>query len=219
METAITILIYIHALFGAIGLLAGSVAIATTKGSPVHKQGGRWFVRGMLASSLISLFVARMPGHINDFLFSIGIFTLYMLLSGTRALRFKPRSGTKPGRWDWGLSLLMAATSLWMIVEGGIHLAMGREGTLFVFFGAIGMTLSLADMRNFGRFAVNPKLWLKSHIGRITGAFIASVTAFIVAGLKWDGIIFWTAPTLLGNFYIAYWIRKVGKGRKSRIAQ
>jgi hypothetical protein len=42
------------------------------------------------------------------------------------------------------------------------------------------------------------------------GAFIASITAFIVAGLGIVSLMSWTLPTIIGFFYIIYWNRKVG---------
>ena len=92
METFIKTLIYIHAFFGGIGLIAGFATIIVKKGSSNHKLFGKVFSAGMLVSSLLSLIVAQMPHHKNLFLFLIGIFTIYMILAGNAALSFKSRS-------------------------------------------------------------------------------------------------------------------------------
>ena len=51
--------------------------------------------------------------------------------------------------------------------------------------------------------------WLSNHIGKMIGAFIASITAFIVAGLGIGNLIAWTLPSILGTIYIVYWRRKL----------
>lgn len=215
METIVKTLIYIHAAFGGVGLLAGTVNILIKKGGRRHRAIGKWFTVGMLTSSLLSLVIARMPGHVNDFLFCIGVFTTYMILSGNRVLRFRPGGRSQPAKWDWALSGFMFAVSFWMVLQGAVNIVLlGKEGVLFIFFGAIGLALSLGDIRNFRHFRQVPNLWLKAHIRRIVGAYIASVTAFIVAGLHWNGIFFWVAPALAGSFYISYWTRKVSAKRR-----
>ena len=92
METTIKIAIYIHAFFGGIGLLAGFGSVIFKKGSRNHKQSGKLFSIGMIISSLISLPICWLPKHENIFLFLIGIFTIYLVLSGNRVLGFRRKS-------------------------------------------------------------------------------------------------------------------------------
>ncbi|MBX0333755.1 hypothetical protein K3G39_10955 [Pontibacter sp. HSC-14F20] len=91
MEQTIRILIYIHAFFGGLGLITGMISILVNKGAINHKKAGNIFSYSMVISSLISLFIARMPNHENLFLFLIGIFTIYLVLSGNRALTLKSK--------------------------------------------------------------------------------------------------------------------------------
>jgi len=55
MEETIKILIYIHALFGGIGLITGIGSVIVKKGSTIHKRMGKLFSIGMITSSLISI--------------------------------------------------------------------------------------------------------------------------------------------------------------------
>ena len=86
MEQTIKTLIYIHAFFGGLGLITGMISIFVKKGGFNHKRTGKIFSYSMIISSLISLFVARMPNHENLFLFLIGIFTIYLILAGNRVI-------------------------------------------------------------------------------------------------------------------------------------
>ena len=213
METAIKIAIYIHAFFGAIGLIAGSLSFMVKKGSKLHKKSGKWFTIGMLASSGLSVPIASMPGHENPFLVMIGLFTIYMVLVGNRSLRFKKRK-TVANKIDWGISGLMALISVLMLAAG--LLKSGEIAVLFLFFGAIGLVLCLMDF-NFLRNPHKTKTgWLVQHIGKIIGAYIASVTAFLVAGTHLSGLAVWILPAVVGNTATIYWILKV-KGVKLKL--
>ena len=101
MEQTIQILIYIHAFFGGIGLITGMISIFVKKGGFKHKKTGKIFSISMIISSMISLVVARMPNHENLFLFLIGIFTIYMILAGNRALTLRNKIKSKADRNYW----------------------------------------------------------------------------------------------------------------------
>jgi hypothetical protein len=53
----------------------------------MHQKLGKVYFSALLTSSLVSLVMAVL--HENIFLFIVGIFTAYMLLSGTRYLKIK----------------------------------------------------------------------------------------------------------------------------------
>lgn len=90
-----------------------------------------------------------------------------------------------------------------------------QVAVLYVFFGITGFVLCIMDFR----FLKNPHKkksgWLVQHIGKIVGAYIASVTAFLVAGTHLSGLAVWILPSVIGNTAIIYWILKV-RGVKLR---
>jgi uncharacterized membrane protein len=210
MENSIRIFIYIHAFFGSVGLITGIASIIVKKGNTKHKQLGKWFTWSMIISSAISLVVARMPNHINNFLFLIGIFTIYMVLAGNRALTFKSIKKTEANLVDKLISGTMMISGLLMIGFGINGLVNGySQSILFIFFGAFGIFLPYGDYKLFTKTLENRKLWLITHLSRMLGALIASITAFLVAGIKYDNLWAWMLPTVLGTAYIIYWIKKV----------
>ena len=210
MEPTIKILIYIHAFFGGLGLITGLISILGKKGGLNHKKSGQIFSYSILISSLISLFVARMPNHENLFLFLIGVFTIYLVLAGNRALTLKDKSKITANWVDISISGAMLITSLVMIVLGIIgYFQHGENKVLYLFFGGFGLFLTLKDFQTYRTFRANKNAWLKSHIGRMVGALIASFTAFLVAGLHINTIIIWMLPTVFGVAYIIYWNRKI----------
>ena len=213
METAIRIAIYIHAFFGGIGLISGTLSLVTKNGSKIHKKSGKWFVIGMLVSSGLSLPIASMPGHYSPFLFLIGLFTIYMVLVGKRVLRFK-RKTAQVTKADWAITITMTILSLMMILSGVLNV-FGNK-ILFIFFGIISLVLCFQDFRFWRNPRKSKTGWLAQHIGKITGAYIASVTAFLVGGMKVQGLMVWILPSIIGNAFIIYYIIKIRGGFKKR---
>lgn len=207
MEEAIKILIYTHAFFGGVGLVTGIGSVIVKKGSPIHKKMGELFSIGMIISSLISIPISWMPNHENLFLFLIGLFTIYLVLAGNRALTFKTKE-----KADWVDKMVSGSMLLFssIMVIIGIYSVLNdiSFSILYLFFGAFGLFLTVKDFI-FYKNSKNPKnAWLIAHIGKMIGALIASITAFIIAGLGIGSLIAWTLPTVLGTFYIVYWKRK-----------
>ncbi|MBC7922645.1 MAG: hypothetical protein H7Z75_16310, partial [Ferruginibacter sp.] len=59
--------------------------------------------------------------------------------------------------------------------------------------------------------------WLRMHIERMGGAYIATVTAFLVVNVRVEpAFIPWLLPGLLGGFGIRYFVRKYAL-EKSRV--
>ena len=210
LEQIIKILIYFHAFFGGLGLISGIISISVKKGGINHKKAGKIFSYSMIISSLISLFVARMPNHENLFLFLIGIFTIYMVLAGNAALSFKNTAKLKASNSDKTISGVMLLISVIMVVMGVVGIIQKIDNSiLYAFFGTFGIFLTLRDFQTFKRINQNRNAWIKNHIGRMVGAFIASVTAFLVAGLNIGTVLVWIMPTIVGIPYIIYWSRKI----------
>jgi uncharacterized membrane protein len=208
MEATIKILIYIHAFFGGIGLITGIGSIMVKKGGILHQRMGKLFSIGMVTSSLISIPICWMPNHQNIFLFLIGLFTIYLVISGNRALSFKRKS--KADFTDKLISGSMLFFSVIMI-SIGIYCQLNaiENGILFTFFGGFGFYMTVKDFIFFKNLSISNKKWLSKHIGKMIGALIASVTAFIVAGIGIGNVIAWMTPSILGTFYIIYWNRKI----------
>ncbi len=210
MEETIRILIYIHAFFGGLGLVTGIGSIIVKKGSIPHKKMGKLFSIGMVTSSLISMPISWLPNHENIFLFLIGLFTVYLVISGNQILTFKSKSKKLAKRIDKIISGSMLALSILMILFGTYGMIKGNSTyLLFIFFGGFGLSLTIRDFIFYKNLEKTKNGWLSNHIGKMIGAFIASITAFIVAGLGIGNLIAWTLPSILGTIYIIYWRRKL----------
>tara|TARA_R100001377_G_scaffold82963_1_gene63858 strand:- start:375 stop:1019 length:645 start_codon:yes stop_codon:yes gene_type:complete len=208
MEDIINIAIYTHAFFGGVGLITGIGSTIVKKGSKIHKQMGKLFSIGMITSSVISIPISWMPNHENLFLFVIGVFTIYLVLAGNRALIFKTK--TKANWIDKTISGTMLLFSTFMIAFG-IYLVTNSNtmSILFLFFGGFGIMLTVKDFLFYKNNEKPKNAWLIAHLGKMNGALIASITAFIIAGIGINSLIAWISPTLIGTVYIIYWKRKM----------
>lgn len=209
MEEAIEYAIYGHALLGGVGLLAGGVSVVAAKGKTLHTRSGKVFSISMIGSALISLVVASLPNHQNLFLLLIGVFTIYMVLVGNRALKLTVKNKTKASTTDLILSGAMLVGSVAMMLIGTYRMIYEQpNGILFIFFGGVGLLMTISDFKTYRTFQKDRHVRMRSHIGKMVGALIASVTAFIVAGLDFKTVAAWLSPTLLGVPYIIYWTRR-----------
>lgn len=123
---------YIHAPLGGVALLAGAVALTVKKGSNIHKKSGKIFFYSMLISAIAAFIIAVLPNHENLFLFSIGLFSIYFLISGLRSLKYKQKKFNS--KIDKFIACSILATGLSMILYPII--LYGKLNTILTVFGS-----------------------------------------------------------------------------------
>ena len=210
METTLVVLRFVHIAAGMLALGAGAVPLASRKGNPSHRRWGKIYMGAMgvvlLTALLLSLFKSI------PFLLLISVFSTYLLLSGYRSLHTKDPS--RPvGLFD--IALVGSA------LTGGVGLAgysayTAVQGSTFgiagMVFGGIGILLALADIRRLRSRTKRSPLWLYAHISRMTGAYISTVTAFLVVNVQFlPGWLLWLLPTVVGTLAITRWRAHYGK--------
>ena len=207
MEKTIQILIYIHAAFGGIALLAGLVSIIAKKGKNIHRKSGLIFFYSMMLSGIIAMIVAVLPNHESPFLFAVGIFSLYFVLTGNRALNFKRK---KPDlKIDKLISIIMITTGVLMIL---LPIILTKSiNIVLVVYAIVGIIFSVSDLILFRNPERLRKGWLKLHLGKMLGGYISATTAFVVVNEFFPSFYGWFIPGIVGGFVIAYWMRKMNK--------
>lgn len=207
MEKYIQLAIIIHAALGGIALLAGLIAIISKKGQPTHKKSGIVFYYAMITSGASAIVIALMPKHENPFLIAVGVFSLYFVIGGYRALRFK--SMTSSIKNDKILSIIMLITGVLMIL---LPLVISQSINLvLLIFGIIGILFALRDLKLYQNREQLKKGWLKLHLGKMLGGYISATTAFVVVNGFFPGIYNWFIPSVIGTIYITYWMKKIDK--------
>tara|TARA_R110000868_G_scaffold216817_2_gene466973 strand:+ start:199 stop:429 length:231 start_codon:yes stop_codon:yes gene_type:complete len=70
------IVLALHIIFGTTGLLLGTTVLLRKKGDRLHKNLGKIFTTAMVGTGLAAFYLSYV--HPNLFLFTIGIFTIYL---------------------------------------------------------------------------------------------------------------------------------------------
>lgn len=211
MEKTIQILIYIHAAFGGFALLAGLISIIAKKGKNIHRKSGLIFFYSMMLSGITAMIVAILPNHQSPFLFAVGIFSLYFVLTGNRALNFKRKNPNL--KIDKIISIIMITTGILMIL---LPVILTKSiNIILVVFAIVGIIFSVRDLMLFKTPERLRKGWLKLHLGKMIGGYISATTAFVVVNEFFPSLYGWFIPGIVGGFVIAYWMKKMNKKTKT----
>lgn len=203
--------LWTHIAAGVVALLTGVAAIVTTKGGARHRSAGRLYViaMGVVVGTVVPL-VAFDPTPSRIFLGLVAVFSGYFAFTGYRVLsRKRPTDGA--ALVDWGAALLVVGACLFL-GGWGVGFLLGGEsfGLVMVVFAAIGLSVGGFDLLAF----VDPDRrdpWLLDHLGRMMGAYIATVTAVSVTTLTMlPPVVGWLWPTAVGVPLIWYWFRTYG---------
>jgi hypothetical protein len=209
METIITILKYLHIAAGSIALLAGPIAMANQNGGKTHRISGNAYLFSMFFIVLSSIILSVYSG--KWFLFMVGIFSLYLVGTGYRALYLKNlHKGQKPYLIDWILLYGSGITAIALLIWGGTSLYYQNS------FGVVSITFGFVMLRgvrsDFKRFTVPPtekNHWLFSHISGMIGGYIATITAFTVQNIEMNpSWVPWLAPTAILVPFLVMTIKK-----------
>ncbi|WP_405206290.1 hypothetical protein [Aquimarina sp. LLG6339-5] len=208
MEQTAIILIYIHALFGGIGLLSGLISIISKKGRFYHRKAGVVFSITMFISALIAIPITLLPNHKNLLLHLLSIFTIYLVISGNRVLIFKKQHVLQ--KTDIIITTVMGLIFLVMI-SIGIYYRLQEipKSTLFFFFGGFGIMATIRDIKLYRVFKTNPKAYLSNHIGKMSGAYGAAITAFLLAALDSSTLWVWLTPSIITLIFVTFWRQKI----------
>ena len=202
----INIVLGLHAVSGGVGLLTGLMAILLKKGSKNHRLSGTVFSISMALCSISGIALAPLSG--KYIFMAIGLFSGYMILTGYRAgknLLLPPWLN----RVFWFAGI---ASAIWMIAS---------LNTIFIVFGIIlGLFLFEDYFILFKQKAITYKSRIRLHIGRIMGAMITALTAFIVVNFSFATssnflvLLFWLGPTIFGTSLIIFYSRKYREEKK-----
>ena len=212
MNIIFKVFLILHIVGGSVGLLSGLLNIIRKKGDKNHKLIGKLFFVSMLivgASSLVLSFL-----HPNYFLFMVGVFTLYMVSSGQRYLNHKQQDKLESKLIDWTITISMLFAGLLFIGIGILTIIKPNLfGLVFITFGSLGLLFVRQDFKNYNDTTTIKNYWLIGHLQRMTGGFIAALTAFLVVNAKYfpeqiPSYVYWLLPTIILTPLIIKWSGK-----------
>lgn len=201
----------LHIAAGVAALLAGAVALGTTKGGLWHRRAGRTFVAAMavVVGTVLPL-LALDPTANRIFLTLVAVFSGYLAFSGYRSVRRADPEG-RPTVADWAGVALVAGACLPLGGWGVLRVVGGDPfGIVLAVFGGIGLGFGGVDARALHRDReAAPRI--VTHLTRMLGALIATVTAVSAVNLTMvPPVVAWLWPTVLGTPLIAYYANRYG---------
>ena len=215
MSMLFSVCLAIHIVAGSTGLITGTINCLRKKGDKWHVRTGRLFTYGMLTAGFAALVLALL--HPNDFLFIVGLFTIYLVGTGKRYVYYKIlRPETRAGIIDWMLSAGMITGSVLFIFLGTRQLVRGNSfGVVPIIFAGIGLLFAVTDIRYYQTASKPKQRWLTAHLQRMMGGFIAALTAFLVVNSSYllppiPAFVYWLLPTAVLVPLIFRWSRQYG---------
>lgn len=213
------VLLTLHIIGGGAGLIFGTIAAVVKKGSRPHLISGIVFFWGMLIASVSALILSCLPEHENQFLFAVGGFTLYMIISGYRIVilkRLSKREQTNFFLIDYLITFFGFSFTIFLLTQSVKGLLHGNTFSVVPgVFGLICLSYVALDTKLLLGKTTVKSIWMYSHIVRMMGAMIASYTAFLVVNvqieMQW---ILWLLPGVIGGIFISVFIRKYTPRKK-----
>lgn len=204
------IILVLHIISGSTGLLLGTYILLRKKGDQLHRNSGKLFTIAMVSTGLCAFYLSVV--HPNLFLFIVGVFTVYLSISGYRMVQLKKvREGQKPQLFDTILTFTMVICSIIFFYIAYKYLVSKEVfGLVFALFGLVSLRLCYTEYKAYVGKVTDKKYWLKNHIGRMTGAYIAAFTAFLVVNNTFlPPILAWSLPGIIGGIFISRAIKKL----------
>ena len=202
-------LLIIHIIAGSIGLFTGTINILRKKGNKPHRLVGKYFFFSMLVNAVAGFIMSIL--HQNLFLLIIAVFSFYMTATGQRFLNLKRiDKGQTAQPIDWILSCTMIFFAFGFIFYGFYLCANDTNfGFVLLAFGLISILMAAKDISIYKVNIKHRNYWLLIHIQRMIGAYIASLTAFLVVNNTYlPQIVAWLLPTVILTPLIVYWSKK-----------
>jgi len=200
----LTFLLVLHVASGFTALGFGLIAICSKPGQGVHLLTGRVFYWSMLLIAFSAVVLSAF--RLNVFLLLIAFFALYNNVSGYRSIRNK---SLRPAAFDWTITAIGLITGIVMV---------STMNVVLLVFGGISLSLAIGDCIAYTKILKGKEAprfaWLVKHIGMMTGAYIATFTAFVVVNIDFvqPAWIPWLAPTAAGVPLLIYRQRKYANG-------
>ena len=191
--TAIELLLGLHVLGGSIALLVGPVPMLARKGGVLHRRAGLVF-SGAMGCSAASAFLLALIVH-STLLLTIAVLTAFLIFTGLRAASF--RRGRRPRILDGMSCLLMTGFGFWLLWRSA-----SVPDVTGLFFGVGGLVLA---GRQWRLQRVSRPDWLLAHIAGMGGAYVATVTAFLVVNIGFlPKPVTFIVPTIIGTLLITW---------------
>jgi uncharacterized membrane protein len=177
------LLLYLHIGGGIIGLVMGSLAIASRKGGTVHRAAGNVFFGAMLVTYLIGAGVAPFLADGQRPNFVAGVLALYLLVTGWRAARGGDAQAGRAEILGFVMATMIAGLGLYFMYLGANSPTGTVDGSpppAFFVFALAGSAAAAGDLNLILRQRISGAARIARHLWRMCfSLFIASGSLFL----------------------------------------
>jgi uncharacterized membrane protein len=174
-------LLPVHVGGGVLGILSGTAALASRKGSPRHALAGKVFVAAMLTMAAAAVYLAMLKHQTPNIL--AGLLAFYLITTGWLTAR---RAEGQTSRFDLGVLLIPLAGGSWVSFVGMEKLLSPtppKDGVpigMDFFVGSVMLLAAAGDARMTVRGGLLGTARLVRHLWRMCfGLFIATASFFL----------------------------------------
>lgn len=181
-----------HVTAGTVGLVAGSIAIASRKGGTWHRRSGQVFVLAMIAMGLSAVGIALYEHKASAF---SGALAVYLVFTGWTTVRQNPAMGR---RADIALMLVAFFFAAAGFAQG--FKALGRPGHqiegvpagMQFFLATIILLAAIGDVRVIRGGALRGARRLARHLWRLCFGLFIATGSFVAQLVKMSFMPAWT---------------------------
>jgi len=205
-----TLTLLIHVLAGALGLLTGYIALAVTKGAPLHRKAGMVFVYVMVTMSITGGLVSAGRGVAPAINIPTALLAFYLVITGMTSVG-SPAGWSR--RFDVAAMMFGFATAFVCAIFIVVSLAQGGAAagmaSPLVMFGGVALAGAIGDRRVIRDGALKGAPRLMRHLWRMCVALFVSSIAFYLGPDRLPEALqipaLRAAGVLLPLTAIAYW--------------
>lgn len=215
MTTLESFIRIIHVVAGIISLFSGVAALFLSIRPRWHRVMGKVFFYAMSLVFITAVWLAITSNL--QFLFVIAILSYYSTFHGIRSLRFF--KGSRPHYLDKLLALILGASGSFLLGRGifyGLEIGPKPIIILHVVFGMFMFWLSHNSWKDLNRLSSSDYRWFNSHRANMSGALIATFTAFSTTALTFiPPLLAWLGPAIILTPILRYYINKNHQKQKT----
>ncbi|MDJ0941511.1 MAG: hypothetical protein QNJ00_17240 [Woeseiaceae bacterium] len=203
---------FAHVVFGFAAVAGAVTALSVTKGSPLHKRGGWFFVIPMTVAALTAFVFEAQFDQPRPLAIIMAVATLYLLATSMLALRNKLSFAPIAEKVLVIVPLALLVQSVIFLVRS---ISIGSWATVPgpVLYGGVFLALVIGDIKLMRSRPTERLYWVKRHLLRILLAFAFAVRALFSLGIE-TGIPFEvvvTTPLVLALLAAWYFFRQLDR--------
>jgi hypothetical protein len=213
---AYSVLHTLHICGAILGLLSGTAALISRKGSRLHRAAGNMFFVSMLVMSAsgagIAAFLKPNMGNVFG-----GVVTFYLVATGWLTIM---RKDGETGVVEFGLLLVALAaaggglTYGWEAAHSATGLKEGYSPGPYLIFGSLSLWAAALDVRMLVRGGVSGAARIARHLWRMCVAFLIAALSFFLGkqqhfpqAIRGSQIL--NVPMILILIVMVYWLIRV----------